>query len=163
MIRIPYAREAGAVLLLAGLAWGGYRLYSFGYTNGHNAANVRAEQVIAEFAKAEAEAQARARKAEQAKAAAVGKAGEAYERGKQDAQTAADNLLAGLRTDNLRLRTHWQAALATNELSRNAAAAGFADGGTELRQRDIATVRGVAERCDAHVRGLQDYGRAVSQ
>ena len=75
--------------------------------------------------------------------------------GREDAKAESDRLLADLRADNRKLRSHWQAALATNELSRAAAASGFADGGAELRQRDIADIRGIVGRCQANVRGLQ--------
>lgn len=78
-----------------------------------------------------------------------------YEQDKTDAQDAADRMLADLRTDNRKLRTHWQAALATSELSRTVASASFTDGGADLRQRDVAAVRGIVGRCEANVRGLQ--------
>lgn len=86
-----------------------------------------------------------------------------YEQDKTDAQGAADRMLADLRTDNRKLRTHWQAALATSELSRAVASASFADGGADLRQRDIAAVRGIVGRCEANVRGLQAVVEADRQ
>lgn len=97
---------------------------------------------------------------ERARAAELAAIGERYEQEKQDAQVAADKLVADLRADNRRLRAHWQAALGTSELSRAAAAAAFPDGGAELRQRDIGAAHGVVGRCQAQVRGLQAVVRA---
>lgn len=78
-----------------------------------------------------------------------------HEKDKVDAQAAADQMLADLNADRRRLRTHWEATLATNELSRAVASASFADGGAELRQRDVATLRGILGRCQAQVESLQ--------
>ena len=126
-----------------------------------------AQLVIAETAKlsaqAQADAQAKARAIAQAKAKAVADIAESYERGKQDAQSDHDRMLADLRSDNRKLRAHWQASIATGDLSRAAAAAAFGDGGAELRQRDVAALRGIIGRCEAQVRSCQSVVRQYNQ
>ena len=139
-----------AVVLLLALALG-YALW------GKSRADARAdretaktEQAVAELEKANAIlAIERWRVRKMAEIAAEA------EIGREDAKAESDRLLADLRADNRKLRSHWQAALATNDVSRTAAASGFADGGADLRQRDIATLRGIVGRCENHVRGLQ--------
>lgn len=137
-------------------------VFGAGVWVGSKPANERAAkaELALSFAQRDAAQQAQAkeaeyRKREQGWIAAYNDQAARYEQEKEDAQLAADRLLADLRTDNRRLRGHWQAALATSELSREAAAASFADGGADLRQRDIAAVRGIVGRCEAHVRSLQ--------
>src|SRR3546814_3821878 len=107
MIRIPYLREAGALIAAGLIAWALWTAYNFAYGNGYNAANVRAEKIIGEFARAEAEAQGRARAAERRQAEAIADITEQYERDRADAQAAANRLAAGLRAGNVRLQKHW--------------------------------------------------------
>lgn len=68
-----------------------------------------------------ADAQARAREVEQRAAEAMNAAAEQYERGKHDAEQAAERVSAGLRDGSLRLRREW-AACETSRLSEGAAA-----------------------------------------
>ena len=159
---IPYAREAGAVVLLVALTAWSWLAYDYGHGNGLAessdqvaAANKRAETVIAEYAKAEADALARARAAEQKDAREKHAAGEAYERGKADAQAASDAVVSDLRAGNVRLRDHWQGCVATDRLSRAAADAGQPDADAELRFADAGTAVRLADQCDAWIRSLQ--------
>jgi FtsZ-interacting cell division protein ZipA len=131
------------------------------WTWGYDTANVRAEKIIGDFAKAEAEAQAKARAEEQAKAAAVAKAAEEYERGKADAQAKADRVVADLRAGTVRLRQHWQAAVATCDVSRDSAAALAAEREAELRAESAARIVRIGAEADAKVRALQDAYEAL--
>lgn len=137
----------GAVLAIL---VGGYR---WAYGNGYNAANVRAEQVIAEFHAAEAEAQAKARKAEREKVERIAEI-EAWqasqrERIESEVETRADDLLAG----NLRLRREI-AAYATRDLSRDAATTRELDAAAQRGAALIASAVGVGAEADAVQRGL---------
>lgn len=159
---IPYAREAGAVvavLAIAGLCW-----LSFDYGHGKGLAEREAEynelrgEYVAQnvlWARERVKSAEAARELEHADAAAKYAAGEAYERGKTDAEAAAAGLVADLRAGTAQLRNHWQGCLATSELSQAAADAGSADGGARLRQEDLRAVLHIGGLCEAHVRGLQ--------
>ena len=153
MIRVPYAREAGAVIVLALLAWGAVSGYRWAYGNGYNAANVRAEQVIAEFHAAERDSAERARQAER-------KANERMleidasqasqrERIESEVETRAADLLAG----NLRLRREI-AALHTAHLSAGTAAAIESDAAAQRGAALVAAAVGVGAEADAVQRGL---------
>ena len=141
-------------LVLAALAWGGYKLHAYVWQNGYNAANVRAEQVIAEFAKAEADAQARARVTERRYLERITDISEQYERDKADAQAAADRLAADLRAGNVRLRNEW-AGCETGRVSGDATAARLADEAAQLRAKGASDLVRAAAEADAQVRGLQ--------
>lgn len=160
-MRIPYLREAGAVILLAGLAYGGYRAYGWAYTNGYNAANVRAEKVIAEFARAEADAQAKARKAEQAVAAGIAQAQD--EAGKRNDQIELDyqRRIAGVVSDRDRLRKLWQAERATDELADSAAIAAAVAEQDRLRRESAARIVRAAETVQSERDEVIDRYEAV--
>lgn len=100
-----------------------------------------------------ADAQARARKVEQRAADAMNAAAEQYERGKLDAEQAAERVAAALRAGTLRLRREW-AACETDRLADGAAAAREL-GEAEQRRIELAlaAVR-VGAQCDAQVAGL---------
>ena len=152
VLLLRYWPHALIVVCVAALAWvAGTNLYQWGY----DTANVRAEKIIGEFAKAEAEAQAKARAEEQAKVEAVAKAADAYEKGKADAQAGYERDLADLRTGNLRLRQYWQASVATCELSAGSAAALHAEQQAQLRAESAARIVRLGAEADAQVRALQ--------
>ena len=160
-MRIPYLREAGAVILLAGLVYGGNRAYGWAYTNGYNAANVRAEKVIAEFAKAEADAQVKARKAEQALAAGIAQAQD--EAGKRNEQIEVDyqRRIAGVVSDRDRLRKLWQAERATDELADSAAIAAAVAEQDRLRRESAARIVRAAETVQSERDEVIDRYEAV--
>lgn len=160
MIRIPYLREAGALIALGLIAWALWAAYDWAYDNGYNAANVRAEKIIGEFAKAEAAAQAKARETERRQAQAIADITEQHEREKADAQAAADRLAADLRAGNVRLRKLWRAETETDRLSSAAERARVADEITRLRQEAAARIARIGDEADAQVRGLQAVVRA---
>ena len=108
-----------------------------------------------------AEEQAKARAEEQAKAAAVAKVAEQYEREKADAQAKSEAVVAGLRAGTVRLRQHWQAAVATCELSAGSAAARHADEITQLRAESAARIVRLGAEADAQVRALQEAYEAL--
>lgn len=146
---------AGGVFAAALLWWAASSAYGWAYGNGYNAANVRAERVIAEFIEAEREASERARRAEQAAVQAFADAADEYERGKNDAQVAADRTIADLRAGNVRLRDHWQGCAATSHVSGDATAAALADAAAELRRAGAGALVSIGDSCDAQIRGLQ--------
>lgn len=157
---MAWVKGGAALVLLGALSYAGYQAYDWAYTNGENAANVRAEKVIAEFARKEAEAQAKARQAEQANARAVAKAAEEYERGKADAKATGDRVAAGLLAGTERLRDEWAAERATNRLSDAATAARHADELAQLRAASAGRIVQIGAEADAQVRGLQRVVRA---
>src|SRR3546814_4987591 len=87
--------DLGALIAAGLIALALWTAYNFAYGNGYNAANVRAEKIIGEFARAEAEAQGRARAAERRQAEAIADITEQYERDRADAQAAANRLAIG--------------------------------------------------------------------
>lgn len=82
----------------------------------------------------------------------------AYERGKSDAETAADALVDDLRAGNAELRDHWQACLAADragDVPEAGRAGPEPDGGTELRQAGVRDLLRIVGMCEAQVIGLQ--------
>jgi len=97
---------------------------------------------------------------ERARSAELAAIGARYEQEKQDAQAAADRVIADLRAGNLRLHQRWQDALATSELSATTAAAVIADARAQDRAESAGRIVRAAAECDAQVRGLQAVVRA---
>lgn len=108
-----------------------------------------------------AEEQAKARALERAKAAAVAKVAEEYEREKADAQAKSEAVVAGLRAGTVRLRQHWQAAVATCDVSRDSATARHADEIAQLRAESAARIIRVGAEADAQVKALQEAYEAL--
>lgn len=161
---IPYAREIGAAVVLAaicGAAWAGWEWRD--RSADLEAAELRAksEQVIAEFHKAERDASERARRAEQAMVGAMAAIDESYERGKADASAKSEAVVAELRAGNLRLRQHWQGAVATCDLSHSAAAARYADELAQLREEASGRIVRIGAEADAQVKALQEAYEAM--
>lgn len=127
--------------------------YRWAYGNGYKAANVRAEQVIAEFHAAERDATERARQAERranerlAEIEALQAA--ETERIESEVETRTADLVAG----NLRLRREI-AAYATRDLSRDAATARELEASAQRGAALIAAAVGVGAEADAVQRGL---------
>ncbi len=161
-MRIPYLQAACALVVMALAAYGWYRVYDWAYTNGYNAANVRAEKVIAQFAKAEADAQVKARKAEQALAAGIAKADAKHQQELADAKASRDRTIAGLRSGAIKLRDEW-AGCETDRLSSAATGAIGPDDATERRISGAGRVLEAVDDDAAKIRGLQDILRAERQ
>lgn len=131
------------------LAWAGGQVYRAGY----NAANVRAERIIGEFAKAEAEAQAKAREAERRAVERIAEI-EAVQAAQQERiESEVEARTRDLRTGNLRLRREI-AALATASVSREAAATAESEAAAARGAELVAAAIGVGAACDARVQAL---------
>ena len=157
-MRIPYLREIGAVILIALLAWGGHGLYRAGYDK----ANVRAEKIIGDMAKAEAKAQQKARDTEHKLAQANDKAAQQYEQGKADAEAAGKRVTADILAGNVRLRREWQGC-ETDRLSGAAARAAEPDATANDRAESAGRIVRAAREADEQIKGLQDILRAERQ
>lgn len=133
-----------AVCLLA-IAWViGSGLYQWGY----DTANVRAEKVIGEFAKAEAEAQERARAVEQRRVEELAEMAAKHEQELQDAQARTDRRVSELVAGTQRLRREI-AAYATERLSRDSASAAELSEAAERGAELVGAAVGVGAQCDA--------------
>ena len=145
----------GIAVLSLGMA------YRWAYTNGYNAANVRAEKIIADFAKAEAAAQAKVRAAEQA--LADGLADAATEADQRDDQIERDyqRRIAAVVSDRDRLRVLWQAERATDRLADSAEAAAEADRQDRLRRESAARIVRAVERVQSERDEVIDRYEAV--
>lgn len=146
---------AFAAVAAIALAWDGAEHYRV--NSAHAAlATLQAEQAKQEAAdaKALADAQAKARAAEQAQAEAIAKIAAEYERGKTDAQSAADRVAADLRNGTLRLRrelTGCQAGRVQEAAAGTGQPARAPVNGSDLAGAAV----GAGARCDATVRALQ--------
>lgn len=149
------------VVIAAAIAWALHAAYGFAYQNGYNAANVRAEKIIGEFAKAEADAQAKARKAERATtegiANAQDEAGKRYEQIESDYQRR----IAGVVSDRDRLRKLWQAERATDQLADSAATAAAAAEQDRLRRESAARIVRAVEQVQSERDEVIDRYEAV--
>ena len=147
------ARYWPQILLLVAvaglLAWAGGQVYRAGY----NAANVRAERIIGEFAKAEAEAQAKAREAERRAVERIAEI-EAVQAAQQERiESEVEARTRDLRAGNVRLRREI-AALATASVSREAAATAESEAAAARGAELVAAAVGVGAACDARVQAL---------
>lgn len=131
------------------------------YEAGENAASARYEKVIASYAKAEAEAQEKARAAERASAEAANKAVAQYEKGKEDAQSRADRVIADLGADRLRLRQQW-AGCETDRLSQDTGRAAIAGEQDRLRRESLQRVLGWVGELQAQRDALIDGWNGVA-
>lgn len=153
------------VTLLAALLGGGWIAYDahhdYVWQNGYNAANVRAEQVIAEFAKAEATAQADARKAEQALDDGLAQAADKADQRNDQIEADYQRRIAGVVHDRDRLRDLWRSHQATDRLADSAEAARAADEQDGLRRASAARVLRATERAQAERDEVIDRYEAV--
>ena len=131
------------------LAWAGGQVYRAGY----NAANVRAERIIGEFAKAEAEAQAKAREAERRAVERIAEIEAAQAAQQERIESEVEARTRDLRAGNLRLRREI-AALATASVSREAAATAESEAAAARGAELVAAAVGVGAACDARVQAL---------
>ncbi len=126
-----------------------------------NKAELALAHVQRDAAQQVAVAEAKARQVEQDRAEAVAQVADAYEKGKADAQAKADRVVADLRAGNVRLRQHWQGAIATCDVSRDSAAALAAEREAELRAESASRIVRIGAEADAKVRALQDAYEAL--
>ena len=110
----------------------------------------------AAIAAAQVEASEAARQQEQDNAKAANQVAAAYEKGKQDAELAAERVADGLRTGNLRLRSMWQGCEARRVPSPDGAPS-EPDAATDDRNEGASNLVRAAIQCDAQVIGLQQF------
>lgn len=108
-----------------------------------------------------AEAEAKARQVEQRRVEDLAALDAKYQRELDDAKGKAESVAADLRAGNLRLRQHWQASIATCELSGSAAAALHADEVAQLRAESAARIVRLGAEADAQIRALQEAYEAL--
>ena len=151
-----------AVLAIAAAGWGcaGMQSYRLQVAKGATAILAR-DAALASALAAEATTQASeaAREQERISAAAVDAADKAYQRGKADAQAAADHVAAGLRAGNLQLREQWRGCEARG-VSDPAASTGRANGLAELRAAGTGDLVGIGAKADAWIRAVQAIAEA---
>jgi len=110
-------------------------------------------------ATAQAKAERDAREKEYRLGVAQAAVSESYERGKSDAQTAADHAVADLRAGAVRLRAQWRGCEA-GRVSDAAAAAREHDAAEQRRADSAGRIVRAAAACDAQVSALQALVRA---
>jgi len=142
--------RATAFAMLAALGWAGYGIASLRLTHAQDA--MTAHLAADKAAQTAAELAARTRELQMATATAQISA--SYERGKSDAQTAADAVAAGLRAGTVRLRAQWRGCEASR-VSNAAAAARELNAAEQSRADSAGAIVRAASQCDAQVRGLQ--------
>jgi hypothetical protein len=160
VLRIPYARELAAIVALAAVSWAGVKAYGWAYGNGYNAANARAEQVIAEFHAAERDATERARQAERRANERLVEIEALQAAERERISSEVESRTADLVAGNLRLRREI-AAYATRDLSRDAATTRELEASAQRGAALIAAAIGVGAEADAVQRGLIEAYEAV--
>lgn len=113
----------------------------------------------ADIAKASAEAQKTARETERKLQASAEDAAAQYEKGKNDANTAADALLVDLLTRNVRMRPAWQCP-ASARVPATAATARELNAADADRAASASRIVRAAADCDAQVTALQALVRS---
>lgn len=113
----------------------------------------------AEIAKASAAAERAARDTERKLQASAEDAADQYEKGKNDANTAADALLVGLLTRNVRMRSAWQCP-AVARVPATAATARELNAADADRAASASRIVRAAADCDAQVTALQALVRS---
>lgn len=151
--------RAAVALLIALVASNTYWLvHSAGLASQRDLARAERDAVRADVATQRAAFEARARRQEREQHEALAGVRMIFDLEMTDAKSTHDAVVAGLRADALRLRSHWQGCVATSGLSAAVAAeirAGDADAAAELRARGAADLVRLGAECDARIRGLQ--------
>lgn len=126
-----------------------------------NKAELALAHVQRDAAQQVAMAEARAREIEQKRIESIAEieGKHAIEMGRIESEV--ETLVSDLRAGNVRLRQHWQGAVATCDVSRDSAAALAAEREAELREQGAADLVRVAAEADAKVRALQDAYEAL--
>lgn len=123
---------------------------------------LQAEKDKAARAAAQVVASESARQQEQDKAQAANEVAAAYERGKQDAESTAEGIVAGLRAGTERLRREWRGCEA-GRVSATPGASSEPDAAADDRNEGAGDLVRAAAQCDAQVIGLQDFIRSERQ
>ena len=138
---------AGLLAALTGSHW-------YAYNAGVSREQGRLE---AKYKKAMVEAQAAAKAKEDALTLAYDKVANEYEQGKRDAQAAADQFVADLRSNELRLRKRWTCP---RIVPPTEAGPSEPDAATADREESAGRIIGAAAECDRQVIGLQNIIKA---
>lgn len=136
----------GAGLALGGFMYGGHTATVAGdlkYSK-HIEADTAANLVTSELARSQ----------EQKLAQALSAKGEAYEKGKKDAEAAAISDTTALRNGTLELRNRWQGCL-SGRAADSAAAIRELDAARRDREESSVRIVRAATECDRQVEGLQ--------
>lgn len=150
-------------VLAACLAWGGWQRHQA--KTQERAAAAAEQRAAVEAATAAAEAQARQQ--EQQWAESVRSAADAYNANLARARAGADAARSEL--DRLRTAVAGTASRPASGAASSPAAAGGSDGAAQLRlvfgecAAAISEVAAHADRCEARVKGLQDYVRGTQR
>jgi hypothetical protein len=99
-----------------------------------------------------------ARKHEQQDAANSARIAEAYEKGKQDAETASRAVVAGLRAGTVRLRKQWQGCEA-DRVSATGSGSAEPDAAAADRAESAGRIVRAAREADEQIKALQDVLR----
>ncbi len=151
--RLPLARPARVVtkalaialaVCLAALAWQTRRVHAL---------QLAAATTAAQLAGAQAKAERLARETNTALVDTMFNAGDAYDRGRNDAQAVADRTIAGLNAGTLQLRREW-AGCETGRLADGAAARREIDDADQRRNALAGRIVRVGAECDALQRSL---------
>lgn len=148
------------VLLIAGLGFQQYRVVSAQKETAE--AKTETAKVKTEFAKYKTKIaeerlafETAARKKEQENTKKLAEITDTFTKELTDVREETEKVVADLRAGNLRLRRHWEAAIATSELSQNAASLARADEDAELRRNSVGRILRAVGQCQAQVIGLQ--------
>lgn len=154
--------KAKAWILAAVIAWWGWTGHA-----AHNALRVAYAEHLAADATAAADIAAdqltqerTARQQERAVALQLAAAAQSLEEAKTDAQNTERAVVTDLRSDNLRLRQHWQGCVATSAVSAAAASASQRDAAADVRDAAAGAVVRVGADADAAVAACQAVVRA---
>lgn len=142
---------AGAMLVLVATAGISYR---YGYKYSSAAADVAMAAHLAADRKAEADHREALRTAEQNLATAQEAVSEAYEKGKRDAESIGEGVVADLRAGNLRLQKRWSSCEA-NRVPSSPTAPSEPDAAGRDREESAGRIIRAAAQCDTQVRELQ--------
>lgn len=107
------------------------------------------------IAEQSATAEREARETERIQREAIEAIRASYQEEMQDAKNTHDLVVADLRRDALRLRSHWQGCIATADLSAAAAGAAGTDDAAELRAASAGRIVAAGAECDATIRAFQ--------
>lgn len=158
-----YIKLGAALALLAAVWWWGYSTKAVACEAAQANERARAEQVIAEFARAERDAVQAARESEQAHAAELATIAEQHEQDKRDAEAAHDRLVADLRAGTVRLHNRWAGCQATAGVSGASRSAAELDAAAADREASASRAIGAAREADDWIKRLQDVIRSDRQ
>ena len=151
-MKLPYVREAGALILLAVLATAGAWLYRAG-GNAERVEKVQAQADLKAARGALAQSE-QARKQEADKAKAANAVAEHYEQDKKDAEARASRLADDVRAGRIELQKRWACPV-----SAQPGSPGEPDAEADDRAESASRIVRAAAEADAQIKALQDFVR----